>query len=93
MTRGISAKVFSPKRNRREKGPVYDVPPQEHRWRALDFGTARVFLEYALSRVEAVNNKIKLTVRMGYGFCNVDNPIALVMLRCSNLPITLPGRG
>ena len=42
---------------------------------------------------EAVNNKIKLTVRMGYGFRNIDNLIALVMLRCSNLPITLPGRG
>lgn len=44
------------------------------------------------ARVEAVNNKIKLTVRMGYGFRNFDNLIALVMLRCSNLPITLPGR-
>lgn len=92
MTRGISAKVFSPKRNRREKGPVYDVPSQERRWRALDFGTARVFLEYALPRVEAVNNKTKLTVRMGYGFRNIDNLIALVMLLCSNLPIKLPER-
>lgn len=45
------------------------------------------------ARVEAVNNKIKLTVRMGYGFRNIDNLIALVMLRCSNLPIALPGRG
>lgn len=45
------------------------------------------------ARVEAVNNKIKLTVRMGYGFRNFDNLVALVMLRCSNLPITLPGRG
>mgnify|MGYP003232279238 FL=1 len=44
------------------------------------------------ARVEAVNNKIKLAVRMGYGFRNIDNLIALVMLRCSNLPITLPGR-
>ena len=44
------------------------------------------------ARVEAVNNKIKLTVRMGYGFRNIDNLIALVMLRCSNLPIKLPGR-
>jgi transposase len=31
-------------------------------------------------------------VRMGYGFRNINNLIALVMLRCSNLPITLPGR-
>lgn len=44
------------------------------------------------ARVEAINNKIKLTVRMGYGFRNIDNLIALVMLRCSNLPIALPGR-
>ena len=44
------------------------------------------------ARVEAINNKIKLTVRMGYGFRNIDNLISLVMLRCSNLPITLPGR-
>lgn len=44
------------------------------------------------ARVEAVNNKIKLTIRMGYGFRNIDNLIALVMLRCSNLPIELPCR-
>ena len=44
------------------------------------------------ARAQAVSNKIKLTVRMGYGFRNVDNLIALVMLRCSNLPIELPGR-
>lgn len=42
--------------------------------------------------VEAVNNKIKLTVRMAYGFRNIDNLIALVMLRCPNLPVALPGR-
>lgn len=42
------------------------------------------------ARVEATNNKIKLTVRMGYGFRNIDNLIALIMLRCSNLPIALP---
>ena len=103
MARGISVKVFSPKRNRREKGPVsdtgllkkpvnvdlavvesaridgdgllvvavrlrkswlcrchvcgkkapvYDVPPQARRWRSLDFGAAKVFLEYKLPRVE-----------------------------------------
>lgn len=51
-----------------------------------------VALGISNARVEAVNNKIKLTVRMGYGFRNIDNLIALVMLRCSNLPITLPGR-
>ena len=44
------------------------------------------------ARVESINNKIKLTVRMAYGFRNVDNLIALVMLRCSWLHIQLPGR-
>lgn len=45
------------------------------------------------ARAEAINNKTKLTVGMGYGFRNVDNLTALVMLRCSNLPVTLPGGG
>jgi transposase len=51
-------------------------------------------IEHGLSnaRVEAINNKIKLTVRMGYGFRNIDNLIALVMLRCSGTGLTLPGR-
>jgi transposase len=44
------------------------------------------------ARIEAVNNKIKLTVRMGYGFRNIDNLIALVMLRCSDVNLMLPGR-
>jgi len=44
------------------------------------------------ARIEAVNNKIKVTVRMGYGFRNIDNMIALLMLRCSKLDIALPGR-
>jgi transposase len=51
-------------------------------------------IEHGLSnaRAEAINNKIKLTVRMGYGFRNIDNLIALVMLRCSNVSLPLPGR-
>ena len=44
------------------------------------------------ARIEAINNKIKLTVRMGYGFRNIDNLIATVMLRCSGINLTLPGR-
>ena len=44
------------------------------------------------ARVEAVNNKIKIAIRQGYGFRNVDNLIALVMLRCSDLKPKLPGR-
>lgn len=44
------------------------------------------------ARVEAINNKIKLTVRMAYGFRNIDNLISFVMLRCSHLKLALPGR-
>ncbi|MBM6785337.1 transposase [Collinsella tanakaei] len=44
------------------------------------------------ARVEAVNNKIKVAIRQGYGFRNIDNLIALVMLRCSDLRPALPGR-
>ena len=44
------------------------------------------------TRIEATNNKIKLTIRMGYGFRNIDNLIALVMLKCGGLGLALPGR-
>jgi transposase len=44
------------------------------------------------ARVEATNNKIKLTIRMGYGFRNIDNLIALIMLKCGGHHLTLPGR-
>ncbi|MCL2150197.1 MAG: transposase [Dehalococcoidia bacterium] len=49
-------------------------------------------IRYGLSnaRIEAVNNKIKLTVRAGYGFRNIDNLITLIMLQCTSLPIFLP---
>ena len=43
-------------------------------------------------RVEAINNKIKVTVRMGYGFRNTDNLIGVLMLRCSDSRTTLSGR-
>ena len=51
-------------------------------------------IKYGLTnaRIEAVNNKIKVTIRMGYGFRNIDNLIALVRLRCSDYNIILPGR-
>ncbi|WP_296059675.1 transposase [uncultured Ellagibacter sp.] len=43
-------------------------------------------------RVEAINNKVKVTVRMGYGFKNVDNLVALLMLRCGGCKPALPER-
>ncbi len=44
------------------------------------------------ARIEAINNKIKVTIRMGYGFRNIDNLIALVRLKCSGDVVPLPGR-
>ncbi len=35
---------------------------------------------------------IKVTIRQGYDFRNIDNLIALVMLRCPDLKSTLPCR-
>ena len=49
---------------------------------------------YGLSnaRIESMNNKIKLSIRMAYGFRNLDNLISLILLRCGGLPVALPGR-
>ena len=44
------------------------------------------------ARIEATNNKIKLSVRMAYGFRNIENLISMIMLRCGGLSISLPGR-
>jgi transposase len=50
-------------------------------------------IKYGLSnsRIEAVNNNIKVTSRMGYGFRNVDNLIALIMMKCSGIKVKIPG--
>ena len=42
------------------------------------------------ARLEATNNKIKLTIRMAYGFRNMQNMLDMIMLRCSDIPILLP---
>lgn len=42
------------------------------------------------ARIEAFDNKIKVTIRMAYGFRNTDNLIAMIKLRCSGPPIHLP---
>ncbi len=49
---------------------------------------------YGLSnaRGEATNNKIKLVIRIAYGFRNLDNMLAMVMLSCSAFHPQLPGR-
>ena len=45
---------------------------------------------YSNARLEAFNNKIKVTIRMAYGFRHVDNLIAMIKLRCRGLPTHLP---
>ncbi|MDL5499536.1 transposase [Bifidobacterium longum] len=47
-------------------------------------------LGYSNARLEAFNNRIKVTIRMAYGFHHVNNLIALIMLRCGGLDIRLP---
>jgi transposase len=51
-------------------------------------------VEYGLSnsRLEATNNKIKVAIRMGYGYSNFENLKAIVMLRCCGVKLDLPGR-
>lgn len=44
------------------------------------------------ARSEAANNKIKLIIRTAFGFRNVDNMVAAVMLSCSDCRPSLPGR-
>jgi transposase len=58
-------------------------------WAAI-LSTIKHGLSNAL--IEAVNNKIKVTIRMGYGYRNIDNLIALVMLKCGDSVVALPGR-
>ena len=52
----------------------------------------RLIFNLSNARSEAVNNKIKLIIRTAFGFRNVDNMVAMVMLSCSELHPTLPGR-
>ena len=50
---------------------------------AVDLGTGN-------GRVESINNKIKVTVPMDYGFRNIDSLVSLLMLRCSDLQPAMP---
>ncbi|KFI56514.1 transposase [Bifidobacterium callitrichos] len=47
-------------------------------------------LDYSNASLEAFNNRIKVTIRMAYGFHHVTNLMALIMLRCGGLNIRLP---
>ncbi|MGN1333422.1 MAG: transposase [Lachnospiraceae bacterium] len=47
-------------------------------------------MQVANARIEAINSKIKLSIRMAYGFRNIDNMMAMIMLRCSDIKVQLP---
>ena len=49
-------------------------------------------IKYGLpnARTEAVNNKIKLVIRMAYGFRNIQNMLDMVMLKCGCFTVLLP---
>jgi len=70
--------------------PVVEVEKKVRRRR--DDIVAAVGLGIGNGRVESINNKVKVTVRMGYGFRNTDNLCALLMLRCGDCRPELPGR-
>ena len=72
----------------REIGPVVAVEKKAGRRRA-DV-VAAVAPGAGVGRVESINNKIKVTVRMGYGSHDTDNLVALLMLRCSDGQPALP---
>ena len=72
----------------REVGPVVAVE-KKVRHRRADV-VAAVAPGIGNGRVESTDNKIKVTVRMGYGFRNTDNLVALLMLRCSDGQPALP---
>ena len=51
-------------------------------------------IQFGLSsaKSESANNAIKLILRKAYGFWNMENMKDMIMLRCSNLELQLPGR-
>jgi len=44
------------------------------------------------ARIEATNNKIKLIIRLAFGFRCIQHLLDMVLLVCSNLVIPLPNR-
>ena len=69
---------------------IYKVQQKIRRHINAILNTAKHKLSNA--RIEATNNKIKLSIRIAYGFRNIQNMIDMIMLRCSDIPIFLPGR-
>ena len=70
--------------------PIYELQKKIRRHYDAILNTVRYHLSNA--RIEAMNNKIKLTVRMAYGFRNIQNMIDMIFLRCSDISVDLPYR-
>ena len=79
-----------------ERRHGYDQGGGARRWRHQKIRRRRpdilrtIELGYSNARLEAFNNRIKVTIRTAYGFHHANNPIALVMLRRGGLDIRLP---
>lgn len=73
----------------RRRIPEIVEPCGKIRTRRDDIPTT-IRLGHSNARIEAFNNKIKVTIRMAHGFRNTDNLIAMIKLRCSGPPIHLP---
>ena len=63
-------------RRAREKLPEMVRKHKEHILDTVRYGLSN-------ARIEATNNKIKLLIRIAYGFRNIDAMIGLIMLFCS----------
>lgn len=68
----------------RERQAIPEDPPS---WPDI---LRTIELGYSNARLEASDNRIKVTIRMAYGFHHANNPIALVMLRRGGLDIRPP---
>ena len=68
----------------RERQAIPEDPPS---WPDI---LRTIELGYSDARLEASDNRIKVTIRMAYGFHHANNPIALVMLRRGGLDIRPP---
>jgi transposase len=80
-----------PARAQRCRIPQF-VEPREKIKRHFEAVVSSVTFGLSNARIEAINNKIKVSIRMAYGFRNIENMRTLVMLRCSGVNLTLPGR-
>ena len=61
----------------RERQAIPEDPPS---WPDI---LRTIELGYSNARLEASDNRIKVTIRMAYGFDHANSLIALVMLRCA----------